>query len=154
MSSCYRVVLASQKNKREIVNFQRKKKCMKKIVFSLAILLLLTACGGGESKKEKQLEKETTTDLSKDPVYKKGLALVAKSDCLTCHKVDEPLTGPTYRDVANKYAGMPDTIVSYLADKIIAGGKGNWGETYMTPHSALPKEDAEAMVKYILLLKK
>ena len=81
------------------------------------------------------------------------MGLIAKSDCLTCHKVDEKLTGPPYRDVANKYADLPDTIVTHLADKIRSGGSGVWGEIMMLPHPAISQADAEAMVKYILLLK-
>ena len=129
---------------------------MKKIIVPLAFFLLLTACGGNNNseKKEEGEKKESTTDVSENPDYKKGLGLIAKSDCLTCHKVDDELTGPPYREVANKYAGLPDTIVAHLAGKIIKGGNGVWGETYMTPHPTVSQEDAEAMVKYILLLKK
>lgn len=126
---------------------------MKKIIFSLVVLSTIMACGGNDSKKEEPKKEETVEDVSKHPDYKKGLALIAKSDCLTCHKVDETLTGPPYRDVANKYAGMPDTIIGHLAGKIISGGSGIWGTTFMTAHTGLSKEDAEAMVKYILLLK-
>ena len=132
---------------------------MKKLIVPLAAVLLLAACGDSGEKKQTE-SKETTSstppadDPSSDPDYKKWLALIAKSDCLTCHKVDEPLTGPTYRAVANKYAGMPDTIISHLAGKVITGGSGVWGTVAMTPHPTLPKEDAEAMVKYILKLKK
>ena len=131
---------------------------MNKIILSWAISALLISCGGGDEKKEESTSKTTTEstekDVTQDPAYQKGLGLVAKSDCLTCHKIDEPLTGPTYRDVANKYAGMPDTIVTHLAGKIIKGGNGVWGETFMTPHPSVSQEDAEAMVRYILLLKK
>lgn len=131
---------------------------MNKIILSWAIAALLISCGGGDEKKEESTSKTTTEstekDVTQDPAYQKGLGLVAKSDCLTCHKIDEPLTGPTYRDVANKYAGMPDTIVTHLAGKIIKGGNGVWGETFMTPHPSVSQEDAEAMVRYILLLKK
>jgi cytochrome c len=132
---------------------------MKKVVLSFFVLTLLAACGGSDEKKTTETKEETTTepattDVSDNPVYQKGLALVAKSDCLTCHKVDEPLTGPTYRSVANKYAGMSDTIVTHLAGKIIKGGAGVWGQVFMTPHPALSQQDAEDMVRYILLLKK
>lgn len=134
---------------------------MKRIILSVAMAAVFTACGNNSEEKKEGDKKEsgtteTTTgnDLSANPDYQKGLALIGQSDCLTCHKIDEPLTGPSYREVANKYAGAPDTIISYLAGKIITGGKGNWGEIFMTPHPALSKEDAEAMVKYILLLKK
>ncbi|MFZ9388622.1 MAG: c-type cytochrome [Chitinophagaceae bacterium] len=121
----------------------------------LCILLIsgLFSCGsGGDSSSGDK--KQTDNGLSSNPDYQKGLELIAKSDCLTCHKVDETLTGPKYRDVANKYAGMPDTIIGHLAGKIIQGGTGVWGQVYMTPHPTLSREDAEAMVKYILLLKK
>ena len=65
---------------------------------------------------------------------------------------DEKLTGPAYKDVAKKYAGM-DTAVQFLANKIIAGGSGNWGEIPMAPHSSLPMEDAKALAQYVLLFK-
>jgi len=124
---------------------------MKKIFLSFVIIVLLAACGGGNSKEKKETG---GNDLSGNPDYQKGLALISKDNCFTCHKIDEPLTGPPYRDVANKYAGMPDTIITYLAHKVISGGSGNWGAIFMTPHPNLSEADAEAMVKYILLLKK
>lgn len=136
---------------------------MKKIFLPLALAIVISSCGNSSSEtgtvsatdtKTSETKEATADDLSGNPVYQKGLALVAKSDCLTCHKIDDKLTGPSYRDVANKYAAMPDTIVTHLAGKIIKGGNGVWGEAYMTAHAALSQEDAEAMVKYILLLKK
>lgn len=132
---------------------------MKKYFLSLLFMAGLLSCGGGDKKeggsaKETNTTENSTSDVSKNPDYQKGLELIAQSDCLTCHKVDEKITGPAYREVANKYAGMPDTIVSHLAGKIISGGSGVWGDVMMLPHPNLSKEDAEAMVKYILLLKK
>ena len=124
---------------------------MKKIFLPFVVFLFLAGCGSSNSKEKQEA---TGTDNSKNPDYQKGLALVSKDNCFTCHKIDEPLTGPPYREVANKYAGMPDTIVTYLAHKIINGGSGNWGAIYMLPHPNLSEADAEAMVKYILLLKK
>ena len=91
--------------------------------------------------------------MSDNPDYTKGLALIAGSDCLTCHKVAEKNIGPAYQDVAAKYENTDDNI-EMLAGKIIKGGSGNWGAIPMTPHANLSEEDAEAMVKYIFLLKK
>jgi cytochrome c len=132
---------------------------MKKIIIiTFVIAVSLIACNSGGSKEEKKEvateEKKEAAEPSDNPDYQAGLAVVAKSDCLTCHKVDEKITGPTYRDVANKYAGMPDTIITHLAHKIINGGTGVWGEVPMVGHPALSQADAEAAVKYILLLKK
>jgi len=87
----------------------------------------------------KEDKKEAITDASQDPDYQKGLSLIAKNDCLTCHKIDETLTGPAYREVANKYAGTSDTVVNYLAGKIISGGSGVWGRVYMKPHPGITK---------------
>ena len=128
---------------------------MKKL-FLLPVLFLVMACGGGNSSKTEEPKKEEakSEDLSKNPDYQKGLELVSKNDCFTCHQIDDKLNGPPYREVANKYAGMPDTIVTHLAHKVISGGSGVWGEIMMTPHQNLSEADAEAIVKYILLLKK
>ena len=135
---------------------------MKKTMIICLAFTALLACNSGDSSSEKKEEKtgevkeekkEEVTDITKNPDYQKGLDLVAKSDCFTCHKIDAPLTGPPYRDVANKYANEPDTIVSHLAQKVIDGGGGVWGQVPMTPHPTISKEDAEAMVKYVLLQK-
>jgi cytochrome c len=132
---------------------------MKKYFALIPLLILMAACGGNNNENANKENKDTTTaeqpaanDISANPDYQKGLALVAKSNCLTCHKIDEKLIGPAYKDVANKYAGN-DTAVTHLAHKIIAGGSGVWGSVAMTPHPDLSEADAEQMVKYILLLK-
>jgi cytochrome c len=128
---------------------------MKRFLFTGIAACFLIACGGDTSSKDNS-KKETakTTDVSNDPVYQKGLELASKSDCFTCHSIDDKITGPPYRDIANKYAGMPDTIVTHLAHKVISGGSGVWGDIIMTPHSSMPEADAEAIVRYVLLLKK
>jgi len=133
---------------------------MKKILTALPLLILIASCGGGSDQKNSANATTDTAaatapaanDLSSNPDYQKGLALIAKSNCLTCHKVNEKLIGPAYKDVANKYAGN-DTAVTHLAHKVISGGKGVWGDVMMTPHPELSEADAEQMVKYILLLK-
>ena len=125
---------------------------MKKYFVAMFAIALMTACGGSESKPAPGTEKvaENVVNNSSNPDYQKGLALIAKNDCLTCHKVSEKLVGPAYRDVANKYSSA-DLIM--LADKVMKGGSGVWGQIPMAPHNLLSKEDAEQIVKYILLLK-
>ncbi len=125
---------------------------MKQSLVIIFAVLIFVSCGGSSSKEKKSEDK--TEDITKNPDYQAGLSLVAKSNCLTCHKIDEVVTGPPYREIANKYAGLPDTIITHLAKKVISGGNGVWGQVFMTPHPDLSQADAEAMVKYILLLKK
>ena len=81
-----------------------------------------------------------------------GEVLISKSDCLTCHRVNEKIIGPTYIDVANKYSPT-DANKELLVSKIIAGGSGVWGTVPMAPHPNISKEDAKEMVNYILSLK-
>ncbi len=129
---------------------------MRKILYTLSLVFLLGACGGGATNKASTTDTTTIAPenkLSDNPDYTKGLALIAGSDCLTCHKVAEKNIGPAYQDVAAKYENTDDNI-EMLAGKIIKGGSGNWGAIPMTPHANLSEEDAEAMVKYIFLLKK
>lgn len=129
---------------------------MKKTIFVLASLAVLVACGGGgEKTKDGETKKEETTgttDITQHPDYQKGLQIAANSDCATCHMINEKNIGPAWVDVANKYAGQ-DTAVAYLAKKIIEGGAGVWGETPMASHPTFTQADAEAVAKYVLLLK-
>ena len=116
---------------------------MKKTLMIMASLSILTACGSGDEKKE---DAPVVTEVKKDPEVEKGLELAAKSDCATCHKVDEKNIGPAWRDVANKYVGQ-DTAVAYLAKKIIDGGAGVWGEVPMAAHPTFSQADSEAVAK-------
>jgi cytochrome c len=128
---------------------------MKKILFCLIAAGSLYACGNNDNKNEdvvveKKVEKADPTD---DPMFIAGRDLVKKADCLTCHKIDEASTGPSYRSVANKYPDN-DATLDTLAHKIIKGGSGNWGTVPMAAHPTISVDDAKTMAKYILLLKK
>ena len=125
---------------------------MKKIIAFLILTGILHAgCGGSAEKKEERVSSKG--DITNDPAYKKGLALVAENRCLTCHHISDRLTGPSYKEIADKYSSYPDSIVSHLARRVIRGGNGVWGEVYMTPHPQVSTKDAETMVKYVLMLK-
>ena len=121
---------------------------MKKTVVLLAMIALIAGCGGDENK---TVAENKPADPAQNPDYKKGLDLVGKSDCFTCHKVSESSTGPAYVEVAKKYAGQKG-IEDMLAQKVIKGGSGTWGSIPMTPHPQVSEDDAKAMVKYVLTL--
>lgn len=134
----------------------------------LAASMFFFACGGGDAKTDipskgvKDIKEDTASSTvatankpavdTKNPNYKKGLSLIANSDCLTCHKVDSKLIGPSYKEIANKYDST-EANIKLLAGKIVKGGSGVWGDVAMTPHEGMSNEDAEVMVKYIFLLK-
>lgn len=69
-----------------------------------------------------------------------GYALITGSDCLSCHKDTEKLVGPSYAEVAAKYS---EKDLEVLADRIVKGGSGNWGQVPMAPHPNISKEDAK-----------
>lgn len=153
---------------------------MKKVLLVLAVSAALYACGGGstesttpvsnnEENKNSQIGGEAApagggaaTAPATDTAAKAdaapaapvgdGKALIAKSDCLTCHQEATKVIGPSYKDVAAKYEAT-DANVKMLAGKIIAGGSGVWGQIPMTAHPQVSQGDAETMVRYILSLK-
>ncbi len=81
----------------------------------------------------------------------RGETLIGENDCLACHKVADKSVGPSYTDIAVRYAGDAGAR-EMLAGKIINGGGGNWGENVMSAHPELDQDDALAMVRYILAL--
>jgi len=65
---------------------------MKKVLFILSTAIIVIACGGGSTEAGKattEATASTANTLSDNPDYQKGLALIAGSDCLTCHKTSE-----------------------------------------------------------------
>ncbi|MGN6510287.1 MAG: c-type cytochrome [Chitinophaga sp.] len=125
----------------------------------MSAVLLMAACGGGGEEKKEQAttsSTETTAPAADNSMVQdvsgKGKELMAAQDCATCHKETEKVIGPSFKEVAAKYPNTPENV-SKLADKIIKGGSGNWGEVPMAPHAAISKSDAEEMVKYILTVK-
>lgn len=125
---------------------------MKKLIL-VVTALVLASC----SKKVEPVE-SSSTETSAEPTVKlspleEGKSLVEGADCLACHTINEKMIGPAYQDVAAKYQNTPENI-DMLADKIIQGSSGVWGDVPMAPHNGLSKESAKLMATYVLSLKK
>ena len=84
--------------------------------------------------------------------FLEGKEIMDQSDCAGCHALDRTSIGPTYRQVAEKYAHEPDAE-AYLIDKIKNGGAGVWGERAMAAHPQLSDDELKAIVDYILSVK-
>jgi cytochrome c len=79
--------------------------------------------------------------------------LAKKHMCTTCHVVKGAKTiGPSYADVAKKYAGQKDAEAK-LAEKVKKGGQGVWGQVPMPPNAAVPDADIKSLVKWVLSIK-
>jgi len=74
--------------------------------------------------------------------------------CLSCHKVDTQLIGPSYQAVAVKYQGQEDAE-EMLIKSIKEGASGKWKEEGVTapmPPNNVTDEDAKALVQWVLSL--
>ncbi|WP_220810360.1 c-type cytochrome [Noviherbaspirillum aridicola] len=75
--------------------------------------------------------------------------LAKAKNCMACHSVDKKMVGPAYKDVAAKYAGQKG-IEDKLAQKVIKGSKGAWGDIPMPPNANVNEAEAQTLVKWIL----
>lgn len=69
--------------------------------------------------------------------------------CVGCHAPDRRIVGPSFKEIAARYAADPGAA-ERLAVKVRAGGKGAWGEIPMPPNPGLMEADAKTMVASIL----
>ena len=78
-------------------------------------------------------------------------ALAARHNCQACHAPDQKVLGPSYKEVAAKYAGDSGALVK-LEKKVKSGGSGVWGAIPMPPNN-VPDADLKALVEWILAAK-
>ncbi|WP_228451042.1 c-type cytochrome [Marnyiella aurantia] len=123
--------------------------------------LLMTSCGKQESSSVPDFNAPPASAPEKvqetvpvDPSARiaEGKSLIEGTDCLTCHKTDDKLIGPSYREIAGRYDNNPQNL-ELLAGKIIDGGSGVWGSVPMSAHPGMSRDNAKKMVEYILSLR-
>jgi cytochrome c len=78
--------------------------------------------------------------------------LVLKKNCGACHYVDKRKYGPSFQQVAAKYADQKNAV-DVLAKKIRRGGTGVWGQDVMPPQPQVSAAEAKAIATYVLSLK-
>ena len=78
--------------------------------------------------------------------------LAQKKNCMACHAMDKKLIGPGYKEVAAKYAGQKDAA-DKLAEKIVKGGVGVWGQVPMPANPQVSAAEAKTLATWILTLK-
>jgi cytochrome c len=77
------------------------------------------------------------------------LVAMARTTCLSCHKVKDKLIGPSFENIANRYRGRPASLDT-LVEKVRGGASGNWGDVQMPPHPELDAQTIRTMVRWIL----
>ena len=74
--------------------------------------------------------------------------LAQQKACLACHAMDKKMVGPSYQEVAKKYANQKDAV-NLLVTKVMKGGSGVWGAVPMPPQ-AVSDAEAHILVQWIL----
>ena len=76
-------------------------------------------------------------------------AMATAKNCMACHAVDKKLVGPSYKDVAKKYAGDAKAA-DMLATKIMKGGSGVWGAIPMPANPQVSDAEAKKLAAWVL----
>jgi cytochrome c len=76
-------------------------------------------------------------------------ALASKYACVACHAAERKLVGPSWKDIATKYADGSKPAPA-LAASLKAGGSGKWGTVPMPPQPTVSEADALALAVWIL----
>lgn len=101
---------------------------------------------------KKMLALMALTAAAASPVIAADAAALAKAkNCMACHATDKKLVGPSYKDVAAKYAGDAGAV-DKLAVKIMKGGAGVWGAIPM-PANNVTDAEAKALAEWVLSVK-
>ncbi len=82
-----------------------------------------------------------------------SMELATKSACTACHAVDKKLVGPSYKDVAKKYAGNAKAEAMLFEKVKKKGGVGTWGQVPMPPNPNVKDADVHTLVKWVLSTK-
>ena len=79
-------------------------------------------------------------------------ALATAKNCMSCHALDKKLVGPSYKDVAAKYAGQKDAA-DKLAVKLMKGSTGTWGPVPMPANPQVNDAEAKKLAAWVLATK-
>jgi cytochrome c len=79
------------------------------------------------------------------------IELAWDSGCFTCHDLREPLRGPAWSEIAERYRGDEGAFERLVAT-VISGGSGNWGDDVMSPNRRVPERDVRILVEWLLTL--
>ncbi len=127
---------------------------MKKSILILSSVLFFISCGNNTDTKEPSADSVVAVKETKDVAVERGLDLMSKSDCFTCHKLTESSIGPAYAAVADKYKTMDrQAAIDSIVHQIQHGGSGKWGNVAMQPHDLITKDEADTMAMYIMSVK-
>lgn len=124
--------------------------CAGSMVCTMAVAASLMAGADGAGPQASTPASAPAASAKAEPA---GLADAKASDCFACHAIDHKVVGPAYVDVAKRYAGQEPKIIDTLAEQVVKGTVGHWGNVPMPAHPNLGMAKARTIVKWIMTLK-
>jgi cytochrome c len=73
----------------------------------------------------------------------------AAKNCFACHRIDRNHLGPSFRNIAAKYADDKEAE-SRMAKKVREGGVGVWGQVPMPAQPQVTEAEAATLSRWIL----
>jgi cytochrome c len=83
------------------------------------------------------------------PLAHANADLAQKKNCMACHAMEKKLVGPSFKDVAAKYAKDKDAVAK-LSEKIIKGGSGVWGPVPMPANAQVSEAEAKQLSTWVM----
>lgn len=129
---------------------------MRTILFTAVVATFLWSCNG--KKEEQNFGKPTMPEpvvvkSSEFPLAEKGAALFAgKGNCVTCHKTEVKLIGPSLQDIAKKYKAEKASIATFLngeLEAIVDPSQYEVMKANFAITKAMTDEEREALEQYI-----
>jgi cytochrome c len=81
----------------------------------------------------------------------KGERIALKNNCMSCHRIDKKIVGPSFKEIAKRYKQEPEVIVKSIQN----GSSKKWKNSHnavMPAFKQLKKEDVESIKEWILSL--
>ncbi|RZI98985.1 MAG: c-type cytochrome [Rubrivivax sp.] len=76
-------------------------------------------------------------------------ALAQQKNCMACHAVATRVVGPSYKEIAARYATQDDALAQ-LSERVVTGSTGRWGFVPMPPNAQVSADEAKALTAWIL----
>ncbi len=123
---------------------------IKHIVLIFGIFLLSTAFLSPKSHQNHQLI------VTKTNINTEGKELTVKKGCTLCHNPEKKIVGPSFKEIAVAYEGNHDKLLKFLngkAQPIVRPEEFQFMKPVLNQLKHTPKEEVEAIAKYIISLK-
>jgi cytochrome c len=78
--------------------------------------------------------------------------IAKQNGCFGCHAIDDKVLGPSFKEVAKKYAGQ-EGAVTKITESIRKGSTGTWGNIPMPAHDHINAETAKSIATWVMATK-